>query len=113
MIWYYTFGVNCERKFTRSHTHLLYFVKDRQDFTFRDEDLDNRIPSARELVYDDKRANPKGRLPDDTWIIRPAGAIGELACDDEESQAPASGAPGGCGPNIHLAATGSGPVLQT
>ncbi len=27
VIWYYTFGVNCVRKFTRSHTHLLYFVK--------------------------------------------------------------------------------------
>ena len=30
-----------------------------------------RIPSARQLVYNDKRANPKGRLPDDTWILRP------------------------------------------
>jgi len=25
----------------------------------------------RELVYGDKRANPNGRLPDDTWILRP------------------------------------------
>ncbi len=83
VIWYYTFGVNCTRKFTRSHTHLLHFVKDPQDFTFRDEDLDNRIPSARELVYDDRRANPKGRLPDDTWIIRPADAVGELTCDED------------------------------
>ncbi len=30
-----------------------------------------RVPSARQLVYADKRANPKGRLPDDTWILRP------------------------------------------
>ena len=29
------------------------------------------MPSARELVYGDKRANAKGRLPDDTWILRP------------------------------------------
>ena len=82
VIWYYTFGVNCARKFTRSHTHLFHFVKDRDDFTFRDEDLANRVPSARELVYNDKRANPKGRLPDDTWIIRPAGTAGELVDDD-------------------------------
>ena len=27
VIWYYTFGVNCSNKFTRSHAHLLYFVK--------------------------------------------------------------------------------------
>jgi site-specific DNA-methyltransferase (adenine-specific) len=82
VIWYYTFGVNCFHKFTRSHTHLFHFVKDREDFTFRDEDLDNRVPSARELVYNDKRANPKGRLPDDTWIIPPAGLVGELVNDD-------------------------------
>lgn len=84
VIWYYTFGVNCKRKFTRSHTHLFHFVKDRNDFTFRDE-LDTRIPSARELVYNDKRANSRGRFPDDTWITRPADAVGELIGDDEES----------------------------
>jgi site-specific DNA-methyltransferase (adenine-specific) len=71
VIWYYTFGVNCAHKFTRSHAHLFYFVKDRERFTFRDEDLQNRVPSARQLVYNDKRANPRGRLPDDTWILRP------------------------------------------
>jgi len=82
VIWYYTFGVNCARKFTRSHTHLFHFVKDRDHFTFRDDDLDNRVPSARELVYNDQRANPKGRLPDDTWIIRPASLAGEMVGDD-------------------------------
>ncbi len=82
VIWYYTFGVNCKYKFTRSHAHLLYFVKDRQKFTFNADDLDNRVPSARQLVYNDKRGNPDGRLPDDTWIIRPADAIGELVADD-------------------------------
>ena len=71
VIWYYTFGVNCKYKFTRSHTHLFHFVKDQKNFTFRSEDLDNRVPSARMLVYNDKRGNPKGRLPDDTWIIPP------------------------------------------
>ncbi|MEP3479526.1 MAG: site-specific DNA-methyltransferase [Fuerstiella sp.] len=71
VIWYYTFGVNCKFKFTRSHTHLLYFVKDVENFTFNSNDLDNRIPSARMLVYNDARTNPVGRLPDDTWIIPP------------------------------------------
>ncbi|MFQ5731853.1 MAG: DNA methyltransferase [Planctomycetaceae bacterium] len=88
VVWYYTFGVNCARKFTRSHAHLFHFVKDSDDFTFRDDDLDNRVPSARELVYNDKRANPKGRLPDDTWIIRPADAIGEMTADEFETWAP-------------------------
>lgn len=71
VVWYYTFGVNCKFKFTRSHAHIFYFVKDREKFTFNSEDPANRIPSARQLVYADKRANPKGRLPDDTWIIPP------------------------------------------
>jgi site-specific DNA-methyltransferase (adenine-specific) len=26
-----------------------------------------RVPSARQLKYNDKRANPKGRVPDDVW----------------------------------------------
>jgi len=88
VVWYYTFGVNCAKKFTRSHAHLFYFVKDRDNFTFLDGELDNRVPSARELVYNDKRANPKGRLPDDTWIIRPANVVGELVSDDDGSWSP-------------------------
>jgi len=82
VIWYYTFGVNCAYKFSRSHAHLFHFVKDEQAHTFRHEALENRIPSARQLVYNDKRANPKGRLPDDTWIIRPKQVAGEITADD-------------------------------
>ncbi|WP_425397250.1 DNA methyltransferase [Aeoliella sp.] len=71
VVWYYTFGVNCKRKFSRSHVHIFHFVKDPDRFTFNADDPAVRIPSARALVYGDKRANPKGRLPDDTWILRP------------------------------------------
>jgi site-specific DNA-methyltransferase (adenine-specific) len=73
VIWYYTFGVNCKNKFSRSHAHLFYFVKDPdpKNFTFRADESENRIPSARQLVYADSRANPLGRLPDDTWVLRP------------------------------------------
>ncbi|MCI0492817.1 MAG: site-specific DNA-methyltransferase, partial [Planctomycetes bacterium] len=72
IVWYYTFGVNCKRKFSRSHVHLFHFVKDENRFTFNADDPLCRVPSARALVYGDKRANPAGRLPDDTWIVRPA-----------------------------------------
>jgi site-specific DNA-methyltransferase (adenine-specific) len=71
VIWYYTFGVNCARAFSRSHTHLFHFVKDPKQFTFNADDPAVRVPSARQLVYADARANPKGRLPDNTWILRP------------------------------------------
>ena len=74
VIWYYTFGVNCVRGFSRSHTHLFHFVKDRDEFTFNGKNPAIRVPSARQLVYADGRANPKGRLPDNTWIFRPQDA---------------------------------------
>jgi DNA modification methylase len=71
VIWYYTFGVNCAKGFSRSHTHLFHFVKDRERFTFNGENPAVRVASARQLVYADARANSKGRLPDNTWILRP------------------------------------------
>ncbi len=69
VVWYYTFGVNCKMKFTRSHAHIFHFVRHPDCFTFNGDDI--RVPSARQLVYNDKRAESKGRLPDDTWILRP------------------------------------------
>ena len=71
VIWYYTFGVNCVKAFSRSHTHLFHFVKDSTRFTFNSENPAARVLSARQLVYADGRANSKGRLPDNTWILRP------------------------------------------
>src|ERR1700742_367191 len=62
VVWYYTFGVNCTKKFSRSHVHLFHFVKDENNFKFNAEDPQVRVPSARALVYADKRANPAGRL---------------------------------------------------
>jgi len=81
VIWYYTFGVNCKFKFSRSHTHLLYFVKDPKEFTFNGDAI--RVPSARQLVYADARANSKGRLPDDTWILRPQDLPEGLQADED------------------------------
>ena len=69
VVWYYTFGVHCTKKFTRSHAHLFYFVKDGKHFTFNGPEI--KVPSARQLVYHDSRADERGRIPDDTWILRP------------------------------------------
>ncbi|MCA9040612.1 MAG: site-specific DNA-methyltransferase [Planctomycetaceae bacterium] len=83
VIWYYTFGVNCKNKFSRSHAHLFYMVKDKEQFTFNADDPLIRVPSARQLVYGDKRANPKGRLPDDTWILRPQDIPDSFQADED------------------------------
>jgi site-specific DNA-methyltransferase (adenine-specific) len=79
-VWYYTFGVHCKTKFTRSHAHLFYFVKDPKQFTFNPSAV--AVPSARQLVYGDSRANPAGRMPDDTWILRPQDCDGFTADED-------------------------------
>jgi DNA modification methylase len=65
IIWKYTFGQNCTKKFNRCHAHILYYVKDEKRFTFNEDVI--RVPSARQEVYGDKRANPRGKLPDDVW----------------------------------------------
>ncbi|MBE0534527.1 MAG: site-specific DNA-methyltransferase [Phycisphaerae bacterium] len=65
IIWNYGFGQNTAKKFGRSHTHIFYFVKDHQHFVFNDEAI--RVPSARQLLYNDKRADSRGRIPDDIW----------------------------------------------
>ena len=75
IIWYYTFGQNQRKKFNRSHTHILYFVKDNKNFIFNSDKI--RIESVRQRIGD-KRANPKGKTPDDVWqISRVAGTFSE------------------------------------
>jgi site-specific DNA-methyltransferase (adenine-specific) len=81
VIWYYTFGVNCTNKFSRSHAHLFHFVKDPRQFTFNGDAI--RVPSARQLVYNDRRAHPQGRLPDDTWILRPQDLADGFHADED------------------------------
>jgi DNA modification methylase len=65
IIWHYTFGQNMKSKFCRAHTHIFYFTRHRERFTFNDRAL--RFPSARHTEYQDLRANPAGRLPNDVW----------------------------------------------
>jgi len=81
VVWYYTFGVNCKYKFSRSHTHLFHFVKNPRDFTFNADTI--KVPSARQLVYADARADSSGRLPDDTWILRPQDLSDGFQADED------------------------------
>jgi DNA modification methylase len=80
IIWYYTFGQQTKSKFARSHTHIFYFVNDKKNFTFNDRAV--RVPSDRQLIYNDKRANPAGKMPDDVWtqFSRVCGTFKERTC---------------------------------
>jgi DNA modification methylase len=78
IVWHYTFGQRCKVKFNRSHAHLFYCVGSaacackeieiNPPFTFNRDAI--ALPSARMTTYGDKRANPSGKLPDDTWYLR-------------------------------------------
>ena len=70
---------NCSKKFNRSHAHILYYTKHPQNFTFNPADV--RVPSARMTTYADRRANPVGKLPDDTWVLRPQEAGDHFPAD--------------------------------
>jgi len=72
IIWHYTFGQQTRKMFARSHTHILYFVKDPNAFTFNADAV--RVASARQTTYGDSRANPRGKVPDDVWYLRPQEA---------------------------------------
>lgn len=69
IIWHYTFGQQTKSKFARSHTHIFYFSKDKDNFVFDDEAA--RVISDRQKTYKDKRANPAGKVPDDVWNVYP------------------------------------------
>jgi len=69
IVWHYTFGQNCKKRFNRSHAHIFYATKNDKQFVFNTADPQLRIKSKRQTQYNDKRANPKGKLPDDTWTF--------------------------------------------
>ena len=79
IVWHYTFGQSTKNKFARSHIHIFYFVADADKFTFNDDSV--RVLSDRQKQYADKRANPAGKIPDDTWVVYPrvCGTFGERA----------------------------------
>ncbi|MBI1374677.1 MAG: site-specific DNA-methyltransferase [Phycisphaera sp.] len=91
IIWHYTFGQNCRAKFNRSHAHLFYCVGPAAfqkhtlktlPYAFNRDTI--AVPSARQTTYGDARANPTGKLPDDSWYLRPQEAMEDQPVDDSE-----------------------------
>jgi site-specific DNA-methyltransferase (adenine-specific) len=85
IIWHYTFGQQTKKMFAKSHTHILYFTKskDPKEFTFNADAV--RVASARQTTYADARANPKGKVPDDTWYLRPQETPAEYFAGDSDT----------------------------
>ncbi len=62
-IWRFTFGQHRESDCGNGFRPILRIIKP-HTVIYPDA---IRIPSARQTVYGDKRANPEGRVPDDVW----------------------------------------------
>jgi site-specific DNA-methyltransferase (adenine-specific) len=65
IIWVETFGVYCESRFGKDHRALFRFTRDRKRQVFHPD----RVQSARQTRYNDRRANPRGRVPSNVWTI--------------------------------------------
>lgn len=63
IIWRYTFGQHRNQDLGNGFRPIFRIVK--QQGKLYPNNI--RIPSARQLKYNDKRANPGGRVPDDVW----------------------------------------------
>lgn len=76
IVWHYTFGVHLTRQFGRCHTHLLWYSAHPSRYTFDADAV--RVPSARQEVYEDARADKRGRVPGDVWTVsRVCGTFNE------------------------------------
>jgi site-specific DNA-methyltransferase (adenine-specific) len=69
IIWHFTFGQAQQKQFTPSHVPILYYVADPERFTFNADAV--RVPSARQTIYNDRRARAGGKVPDSVWVLRP------------------------------------------
>lgn len=72
LVWHYTFGqsgkLDHRKRFTRSKTHILRFSVHPRKFYF--DPISVAVPSGRLLEYADKRADPRGKCPDDVFITK-------------------------------------------
>lgn len=65
IVWTYEFGQYTEQTFGEGFSHLLWFRKQGDERTWNPDSI--RVPSKRQVLYKDKRANPKGRVPSNVW----------------------------------------------
>lgn len=76
IIWYETFGSNCQKRFNRCSRHLFHCTKHPSRYVFNREAV-NR-PSDRHTTYRDKRANPNGKNWDDVWGVTRKDGSGSI-----------------------------------
>ncbi len=71
LTWYESFGQNSAHEFNYTSRPLLWLTKDKEDFIFNSDACEIRRESDRQAIYNDKRANPDGKIWDDVWGVKP------------------------------------------
>lgn len=69
IVWHYTFGPNQRSNWVPSWVAIHYFTKHPKVWTWNQEEI--KVPSARQLKYNDRRASPNGKTPDNVWVLLP------------------------------------------
>jgi site-specific DNA-methyltransferase (adenine-specific) len=74
IIWAYDYGARARNRWSPKHDNILWYVKDKDDYTYRYEDID-RIPYMAPGLVTPEKAE-RGKTPTDTWwhtIVSPNG----------------------------------------
>jgi len=80
VVWHETFGVYRTNNFGKCSRFLCYMIKSKKDYVFNRQAV--TVPSARQTVYNDKRAQRGGKIRGSVWTIpRVCGTYGERMKD--------------------------------
>lgn len=63
ILWHFTFGQHQKKDLGNNYRPIFRIAP--KDYPWRTDRIG--VPSARQLKYNDKRANPRGRVPGDVW----------------------------------------------
>lgn len=85
--WAETFGTYLTSKFGRCSRHILYYVKPPVALRWWDSSR-IKIPSDRQLKYNDKRAVEGGKVPGDVWDFPRVCGTHKERCPDVPTQLP-------------------------
>ena len=66
VIWAYSFGQASRKRFAPCHTHILHYSRQKK-CAFDGAAV--KVPSARQVLYGDKRASSQGKVPSDVWAL--------------------------------------------
>lgn len=85
--WHETFGTYESGNFTKCWRPVLYYTASATNYVFHGDEV--LIPSARQAVYGDKRADPAGKVPGNVWEFpRLVGTAAERVPSEFKTQLP-------------------------